>query len=212
MWLRRINGRPGPMLLGLALILTACHPPVGDMACRSPAGDRPLDTGYGVLQVFLADERHLKLLRIAKTVLTLQVISEPTKGLVDDIAATSSTALDELDRLVSLRPVVVPQESLPSPIAQDTLDALRKTTARELILSRADFETVLLVSQAQSLRVTSHLARELAKLDPNTRRQAWLGALSRRLEKFYDRVIARLRVALQGVDTLKRLNDARDDG
>jgi hypothetical protein len=182
----------GPLLLGLAAVLTACDTTSRDTTSHTPTGDRSLDSGYGVLQILLRDERHLKVLRIAKNALTLQSLSEPTQRLVDEIAATSSTALDDLDRLAALQPVITPQESLPNPIAQATLDSLRKTTATELIMSRDNFETLLLVSQAQSLRVSSHLAGELAKIDTNASRRAWLGDLTHRLNGLYDRVITRL--------------------
>ncbi|MGD2055288.1 MAG: hypothetical protein PVJ15_00665 [Gammaproteobacteria bacterium] len=154
-----------------------------------------LNAGYSILHTTLRDEQHLKAIRITKRIVTFKSIGESTRQIVDDIAETSSAALEELEQLSSLSPEIHLDSEENGQIEQMTRDAIRITTAKEFLTSKEDFVLILLVSQTQSLRFISHLAKELQLLETNTRRKVWLGKLSEEYEKLYHRVLSRLKAS-----------------
>ena len=179
----------------LALALVACsdygNAPVSD----AEATPRPVNIGYGILRATLRDEQHLKTIRLTKTIVTFKSISEPTRRIIDDIAQTSSTALEELEQLASLSPGIMFDAERGEQIEQMTRDALRITTAKEFLASKDEFEVIFLISQTQALRFISHLTKELSTIEVNTKRRVWLGKLSDQYEQLYRRVLTRLKVA-----------------
>lgn len=195
--LQILSGRVIAALVLLPL-LTAC-----DTACDAVCGKfqsaaatvQPRDSGYAVLRKLLGDEKHVNTLRIVKSAITFSKSSERTVTLIDDIATTSARALDEMDALAALKPVINPDTAGREQLGSEILDALRLATARELITATGeDFEISLVLSQVQVLRLISQLLRELQELDPNTRRQAWLADLARDYESLHSRAVARLSV------------------
>lgn len=177
---------------------------LGTLACNqghaSPgapnthAGYNNLHTGYSALKLFLQDEQYLTIIRRTKAVLMFEGIGESSKQLIDDIADTSTVALEQLEYLASAKPAIRIEEFAEDSIAMTTMDSMRMTTAREFFFNSDDFEKNLLVSQAQILRVISHLARELAQREPNQKRRAWLGKLAARFELYYSRVYAHISI------------------
>lgn len=189
-----LNRPLGITLLILALALVACTDRE-DPVSRSDATPQSLNVGYSILRATLRDEQHLKTIRFTKTIVTFKSISEPTKQVIDDIAQTSAVVLDELEKLASLTPGIVFDIERVGQIDQMTRDALRVTTAKEFLTSKEDFEVRLLVSQTQALRFISHLANELHIIETNSKRKEWLGTISDQYEKFYLRVLSRLKIA-----------------
>ena len=181
-------------LLMLVMALAACNDQVKAPVSHTEAL-RELNTGYGILRTTLRDQQHLKAIRLTKSLVTFKSVSKPTRQIIDDIAETSSTALEELEQLASRAPEIDFDTGRDGDIERRTSDALRTTTAKEFLTSKEDFELVLLISQTQALRYISHLARELRDIDTNTGRRAWLAALSEHFEKLYLRVLSRLKIA-----------------
>jgi hypothetical protein len=176
-----------PVLAGCDAVCERCQP--------VSANGLPRDSGYAVLEKLLGDEAHLDTLRIVKSAVTFTRASDPTVDLIDDIATVSARGLDDLDRLVTLHPVITPEISREERLGSDILDALRVVTAWELLsASGDDFELRLVLSQVQALRLISQLLEELRELDPNPDRQAWLANLASDYEDLYDRAVARLSV------------------
>lgn len=179
----------------LTLAISACDASDKILVPYTDGTNRSLNAGYGILHATLSDEQHLKTIRLAKAIVMFNSISEPTSQIIDDIALTSFTALDELEKLASLSPEIMFESENEGQIEQATRDAIRITTAKDLITSKDDFEVVLLISQSQALRFINHLAEELYAIETNTSRKAWLGTLSDQLEKLYLRVLSRLEIA-----------------
>ena len=153
-----------------------------------------LNTGYGALKLFLSDEQYLTIIRRTKAVLMFKGIGESSKQLIDDISDTSAMALEQLEYLASAKPAILTEEFSEDAIAMTTLEAMRMTTARELLFSGDDFEKSLLLSQAQILGVISHLLRQIEQQEPNLRRRDWLGKLAERYEQYYRQVYARITI------------------
>ncbi len=153
-----------------------------------------LNTGYGALKLFLSDEQYLSIIRRTKAVLMFKGIGESSKQLIDDISDTSAMALEQLEYLASAKPAILTEEFSDDAITMSTFDAMRMTTAKELLFSGDDFEKSLLLSQAQILGVISHLLRQIEQQEPNLKRRDWLGKLAGRYEEYYRKVYACLRV------------------
>jgi hypothetical protein len=154
-----------------------------------------LSVGYGILHTALWDEQYLKAIRLTKSIVMFETVSEPTRHIIDDIAQASSAALEELEQLASLSPEIAFDTGKQGQIEQITRRRLRITTVKEFLTSRENFEVVLLISQTQALRYISHLARELQDIEANTTRKDWLGALSEQFEELYIRALSRLKIA-----------------
>ncbi|MGD2054066.1 MAG: hypothetical protein PVG45_08155 [Gammaproteobacteria bacterium] len=153
-----------------------------------------INPGYSVLKLFLEDEQHLTTIRRVKTVISFEGISENSTKLVDAIADTSEQALAELENLAAASPAIVFEEFSEDSIGKATLDSLRMTTAKELLLDADEFEKNLLLSQSQILRVISHLAKQLEEKETSDKRKFWLGKLAERYENYYQQVYALLLV------------------
>ncbi len=151
-----------------------------------------LSSGYSVLRLLLEDEQHLTTIRRIKAVITFGGISETSTQLIDDIAGLSSTTLEELEIFALHKPAVSFVEFSDDMIGKATLDSLRMTTTKEFLFNTDNFEKNLLVSQAQVLRVISHLAAELAEQEPDVKRKTWLKQVSMQFEGFYVQVYERI--------------------
>jgi len=162
------------------------------------AAANTVDHGYSALKLFLEDEQHLTTIRRVKTVLTFEGISRGSKNLIDEIADTSAQALDQLDKLAASKPAIVFVDFSNDSIGKATLDSLRIATAKEFLFKTDDFEKNLLLSQSQILRVISHLAKQLEEKETNAKRKAWLRKLSKRYEKYYQLVFARISITYKG--------------
>lgn len=154
-----------------------------------------VNSGYSALRLFLKDEQHLTIIRRVKTVITFEGISENSSQLIDEIADSSEQALEELEKLATLKPAIVFEEFPDESIGKATLDSLRKETAKEFLLYTDDFEKSLLISQSQILPVITHLARQLEEKETNGKRRAWLQKLANHYEQYYQQVYAKISIS-----------------
>jgi hypothetical protein len=153
-----------------------------------------LNTGYSALKLFLQDEQYLTIIRRTKAVLMFDGISESSKQLVDDISDTSAAALEQLSYMASSKPAIQLEVFPEDAIIMATFDAMRMSTAKELLFVSDDFEKSLLISQAQILRVISHLVRQIEQQETNPKRKDWLSKLADRYEDYYRKVYSRIRI------------------
>jgi len=182
------------MVLVLLTFLSSCDG-LTEQPPSNQGNNQLRDAGYRALKKLLGDEKRLKTFRIVKDVVTIGETSRPSATLIDDIATTSSSSLEEMDKLATLEPRIMLDKPGPTQLGGEILDALRVATAKDLITaSGEEFEASLIISQAQVLRMISLLLKELSELDPNTTRQAWLEGLADKYEGFYQRAIARLMI------------------
>ena len=157
-----------------------------------------VSTGYSALKLFLEDEEHLTTIRRTKMVITFSSISDGSSKLIDDIASSSETALEELEKLASVKPRIKLIEFSDDQIGKATFDALRTTAGKEfLFVDAEDFEKNLLVSQLKVLRVISHLALTLEEKETNSKRKKWLSKLAVKYENFYQKVNARITISVK---------------
>ena len=183
------------ILLVLPLVFVACSVCEKVPVSQADGMLESLNSGYGILNTTLRDEQHLKIIRLTKGIVTFTSISKPTRQIIDDIAQTSSAAVEKLEQLASLSPSIQLDIEKHGQVEQMTRDAIRITTAKEFIASKDDFELKLLISQSLALRYISHLAKELHVIETNSTRRVWLAALSEQYENLYLRVLSRLKVA-----------------
>jgi hypothetical protein len=183
------------ILLVLNLTLVACSVCEKTPVSQTDNMLDSLNSGYSILYTTLRDEQHLKIIRLTKSFVTFKSISKPTRQIIDDISKTSSSAVDKLEKLVSLSPLIKLDTEKDGKIEQMTRDAIRTTTAKEFLASKEDFELKLLISQSLALRYITHLTKELHAIEMNSKRKVWLAKLSDRYEKLYRRVLSRLKVA-----------------
>jgi len=180
-------------LLGF-LVFTTNHA----VGAKNQQANNSINSGYSALKLFLQDEQHLTTIRRAKTLITFRGISDKSKKLIDEIADSSETALEELEKLAAAKPVIVFKKFSDESIGKATFDSLRLATAKEFLFETEDFEKNLLISQSQILRVISHLSKELEEKETNTKRKAWLHELSKRYEKYYQQVFALISITSKG--------------
>jgi len=111
-------------------------------------------------------------------IFTFSGISDGTSNLVDDIADSSEQALEEMEKLLAIKPRIKCVGFSDDLIGKATFDSLRFTTGKDFLFESDDFEKNLLVSQLKVLRVISHLALQLEEIETNNRRKTWLNKLA----------------------------------
>lgn len=176
----------------IAFIVIADNPVV---KANNQTSIRPTSTGYSALKLFLEDEQHLTAIRRTKMIFTFSGISDGTSNLVDDIADSSEQALEEMEKLLAIKPRIKCVDFSNDLIGKATFDSLRFTTGKDFLFESDDFEKNLLVSQLKVLRVISHLALQLEEIETNNRRKTWLNKLAVRYEDYYQKVYARLSIS-----------------
>ena len=103
-------------------------------------------------------------------------------------------AIGKLEELAQKKPVIIFEEFSDTTIGKATFDSLRMTTAKEFIFDGEDFEKDLLLSQLKVLRLISHLAAQLEKVEHDEKRKLWLSKLSKQYEKYYQQVNMRISI------------------
>lgn len=151
-----------------------------------------LTPGYSALKLFLEDEQYLTAIRQTKTLISFSGISDGSRELIDEISDSSELAAEELEKLAAAKPAFVFEEFSDEKIGKATLDSLRMTIAKEFLFSGDEFEKELLLSQLNTLRVISHLAKQLEEKENNTKRKLWLAKLADRYEDYYQQVKSRI--------------------
>jgi len=124
------------ILLVQILVLVACSVCEKVPVTQTGGVLESLNSGYGILNTTLRDEQHLKIIRLTKSIVTFTSISKPTRQIIDDIAQTSSAAVEKLEQLASLSPLIELDTEKGGHVEQMTRDAIRITTAKEFIASK----------------------------------------------------------------------------
>ncbi len=184
------------VITGLITAFVIADNPVVNADNRSAVS--PTATGYSALKLFLEDEQYLTAIRRTKMVISFSSISDKSRKLIDAISNTSEQAIDELEKLSAVKPSFVFEEFSNETIGKATLDSMRITTAKELLLESKNFEKNLLLSQLNILRVISHLAKQLEEKETSDKRKAWLNKLANRYESYYQQIYARITISANG--------------
>ncbi len=175
------------------LVTSDTQRPISDVP-QPISNTSSLSSGYSTLRLFLEDEQYLTAVRRTKMILTFSTISDNSSNLIDNIANTSVQTLDKLEEISQNKPAIIFEEFSDTTIAKATFDSLRMTTAKEFIFDGEDFEKDLLLSQLKVLRLISHLAAQLEKVEPDEKRKLWLSKLSKEYEKYYQQVNTRISI------------------
>jgi len=185
-----------PIPLKLLITLSLLCAPVISSSFVSPppaiTNESQLNTGYSALKLFLEDEQHLTTIRRIKAVIAFGGISDQSEKIVDEIAESASSSLEKLEEFSSKQPTVNFITFSDEKIGKATLDSIRMATAKDFLFNNDSFEKDLLISQAQVLKVISHLAKQIAEQENNAKRKEWLLHLAKQYEDFYALVYNRL--------------------
>lgn len=159
---------------------------------RSQSDVSEVNTGYSVLLIFLESQKNLTTLGRIKSLFMFKDIDDDSAKLILKITKSSEEALVDLEKLATKKPVIVTKEFADNSIGKATFDSLRITTAKELLFDSENFEKNFLFSQAQLIRVISHLAEELEAKEVNEKRKTWLSKLVKRYEEYYALIYKRI--------------------
>ena len=173
----------------ICIFIVSCSTP---STIRSQSDVSEVNTGYSVLLLFLESQKKLTTLGSVKALFMFKDIDDDSAKLISKITKSSEEALEELEKLASKTPVIVVKEFSENSISKATFDSLRITTAKELLFDSENFEKNFLFSQAQLIRVISHLAEELEAQEVNEKRKAWLLKLVKRYEEYYVLIYKRI--------------------
>ena len=160
-------------------------PPVEVAKARAPvSASLDLSLGYHLLAWALENEARLEKLLLVKAV-TFDRPAERVIGVMRQVSDAADNTLGEVSDHRLLEPQIVPLENAGQ--FGDVLRlALQQRTKGELLDRSPDFAKRMLVSQFQALDLVSVLAEELAKIDPNKKRQAWLGRVAGDYQQMHD--------------------------
>lgn len=159
---------------------------------RSQSNVSEVNIGYSVLLLFLESQKNITTLGHVKAFFTLKSVDDDATKLIDNISESSKKALIELENLASTKPPIVIKDFPDNSIGKATFNSLRITTAKELLFDSKNFEKNFLFSQAQLVRLISHLAKELEEQEVNEKRKAWLLKLVKRYESYYALIYKRI--------------------
>jgi len=184
--------------LGAAMIAVIL---IGVASCeRGPASPAPttaadgsvsedLLIGYELLADTLRDESKLRWLDLLKKL----TFSRPTDGVSDFLEKISSATKTDARRLDQLRTLAPDASAEPrtTSVIGDAITAGAKSRGSEEMLDRhGAFNIRFMLLQAQALRMIAVMAAEIAELDPNPQRSAWLTEIAVKYESYRDELVA----------------------
>ena len=174
------------------MVLIVCVSCSSSSTIRSQSDVNEINTGYTVLLLFLENQKNLTKLGRVKAVFMLEDINKDSADLIFKISESSEKALVDLEKLALKKPSIVVKYFSENSIGKSTFNSLRMTTAKELIFDSENFEKNFLFSQAQLIRVISHLAEALEEQEVNEKRKTWLLKLAERYEAYYSLIYKRI--------------------
>jgi hypothetical protein len=181
-------------IVALALVCLVAGAALGAVvayAGRSkPSPRSDLSTAYTLMWSTLEDESGIDKLGLFKKV-TFDTPPEKVLGIMTQVSKAADNTLEELERYRKLEPSI---KRLPEPDSfGTTLQRAMKDDSTKLLLEKSHkFPKRLIISQAQALRMMIVLSKEIAKIDPNKERQAWLQRVSSDFTKMYDAYLTNL--------------------
>ncbi len=126
--------------------------------------------------------------------LVVGTMGDPTKSLVKQIAQVSGEAVQQLKQWSQADGWDLKQTGLPA-VERAARESEESRTTRDLLFAGKKFELRLLISQSSATSYGWHLARELAKMEGDETRKAWLDGFAERYEDLHKRVEQCLSVA-----------------
>lgn len=172
----------------LLLCLLGAQTTIAETSAEAkPETSNDLLIGYSLLDTTLSGESMLKWLLMVRQA-TFQSPAKATEDLLTRISKASAIRSKELKRLRELAPQAT-RKPPPSPIGDAIQDAASEAGEHEMLFPDGAFDIRFLFLQAQATRMISVMAAQVAKIDPNTERQAWLKEVSREYEKFRDELV-----------------------
>ncbi len=178
-------------------ILTACALLAGAGCDRlqssapkpaSSSAHEDLLMGYSLLADTLADESHLRALKILKK-LTFQGPVEEVGKAMDTLAKASKTRNKELKDLRRLAPDVTGEPATHSPIG-DAIQAVAKDVGTQEMLDRhGAFNLRFMILQTQATRMVAAMATAIAEHEPNAERKKWLGEVATEYEGYRNQIL-----------------------
>ena len=146
-----------------------------------------LEIGWDLLQTTLSGEAKLKWLLLFKEI-TLKEPGKKIEKMLRKIQEASAKHVEELAELRRLSPDVSATPP-PSAIGDAIQDSATDEGTKEMIFSDGSFNVRFVFLQAQATRMISVIAKQTALMDPNPRRQKWLGEVAKQYEGFRDEFV-----------------------
>ena len=173
------------LTIGILLLGFLVAPPASAETPTETSSD--LLIGYSLLDTTLSGEGMLKWLLFARKA-TFQSPAKATQDLLTRISEASAARSEELKKLRKLVPEATGTPP-PSPIGDAIQDAATEAGTHEMLFPDGAFDIRFLFLQAQATRMTSVIAAQTAKIDPNPKRQAWLKEVSQQFDQFRDELV-----------------------
>jgi hypothetical protein len=167
----------------LVLTLAAIGIMAGCAMLEPRAREDALSPGYAILYELLAKERRSDWLSLIKKE------SPELKSLLERIADTSTATVKELDTLARLDPPLNLKVTHLPRIERAARDALDKETSQDILHSTGvGLEFNMVSSQLAAMSYAAHLARSLAAVESNPRRQEFLQRTDRKFTELHRQV------------------------
>jgi hypothetical protein len=181
----RVNFCFGIVLAAISLFFCGCasvHPPVD--APREPK-HQERNSFYSLLYDLASKESDVD------KILLLKHPNRETAALIREIARTYQTAKHQLEHFAGHDPSIHLKETQLPSSEQKTRDAIDSAMSKRLLAAKhADFETLLLLSQAESLRYATYLAKEAHKVESDNLREDYLDQFAKQCEQLYEKVLS----------------------
>jgi hypothetical protein len=193
---RRANRSVRPCQIALAmgalfLCLLSAETTIAQSKAEAPAEtSNDLLVGYALLDTTLSGESMLKWLLLLRES-TFQSPAKATQEILTRISKASAIRSKELQRLRKLTPRAT-RKPPPSPIGDAIQDAASDAGEHEMLFPDGAFDIRFLFLQAQATRMISVMAAQVAKVDPNPERQAWLKKVSSQYDNFRNELVSSL--------------------
>lgn len=171
------------LLLSAACVLTGCQTPPSRSPSANSAASAVRNNCYSLLHQLLDQQKNVGLLLFIKRE------EEDVKKLVQKIAAHSGSGAKLLEELARHDPSIRLDEFRLPPGEVATREAITSTKKKELLgLKGEEFESALLLTQAQALSYAWHLAKVAAENESRPEHVRALAGLSEDMESLYHEV------------------------
>lgn len=168
-----------------------------DPAPPGTSAHQDLLMGYELLADTLADESHLRALKLLKKV-TFRGPVEEVSALMDTLGSASKRRKNELEDLRKLAPDVTAAPATRSPVG-DAITAVAKDVGQDEMLARdGNFNLRFVILQAQATRMVAAMANAIAAYEPNAERKKWLVEVAAEYEGYRDDMVAVILKYIEG--------------
>jgi hypothetical protein len=189
---RQIRAFSAIFLSGVMLVTGGCLSDSGQAPPPKPPSEnggmfREVNEGYSLLHGLMDDESNVSKIFIIKSA------SEPTKGLIKEIALACDDAKKQLDQFpYKNNRIEFDVPDLPK-LEKESRDLESKADEKTLLGSSGkEFELQLILTQMQAMGYAVNLCKAIESHEQDPGRQAFLNNLQKQCQDFHDRLVGML--------------------